>query len=105
MADTDTPDVAEWAIVELFGHRQLAGQVREVLRYGTSMMRIDVPEVDGIPASTHYYGGSSIYGEHPVDEETARLAAKRFRPAAVMPAALPAAQSCAGLVVYNPRYT
>lgn len=52
-----------WAIVELMGHRRLAGYVRQAEQFGVAMLRLDVPEhpwVDGCtcgstsPASTEH---------------------------------------------------
>ena len=66
---TELPD---YAIVEIFGHRRLAGEVREVERYGTKMLRIDVP-IDGDfgkGVNTQYYGGGSIFSETPCDLAT-----------------------------------
>lgn len=62
---TDAADDGwEWAIVEIFGHRSHAGRTREEERFGTKMLRVDVP-VDGDPAAkgwkTFYYGGASIF--------------------------------------------
>lgn len=34
-----------WAIVELFGHNQIAGHITDAAQFGTSMMRVDVPEL------------------------------------------------------------
>lgn len=63
----------QWAIVELMGHRRLGGMVTEVERFGTKMLRIDIPpaEEDG-QTLTQFYSGSSLYGLTIVDEETAR---------------------------------
>lgn len=59
-----------WAIVELMGHRQRAGQVREVEICGAKMLRIDIPaEPDPI---TEFYGGAAIYAIRPTSEEVAR---------------------------------
>lgn len=33
-----------WAIVELMGHRRLAGYVRQAEQFGVAMLRLDVPE-------------------------------------------------------------
>lgn len=35
------PAFEGWAIVELMGHRRLAGFVREVSMFGASMLRLD----------------------------------------------------------------
>lgn len=61
----------QWAFVEVFGHRSHAGFCREVTRFGTQLLRIDVP-AKGDPAThgwqTHYYGGASIFSYTPTDE-------------------------------------
>ena len=84
----------KWAIVELLGHRKVAGLVTEEINFGTPLLRVDIPEVPAcppdmftsgqppVPAFTQYYGGSSIYSLTPVTEEIARRfsAALRVRP-------------------------
>ncbi len=65
----------DWAIVELMGHRQRGGIIQEVERFGTKMLRIDVPAGDAFV--TEYYGGSSIYALRPATEEIARGFAER----------------------------
>lgn len=69
-----------WAIVELMGHRKLAGFVSEVTMFGVVLMKIDVP-CD--PPVTQYYGGPSIFSLTPTTEELARAAAKASRPTPV----------------------
>jgi len=68
-----------WAIVELFGHNVIAGEVTSVSVAGTEMLRVDVPTVDGADAFTKFYGGGALYAITPVDEATARLAIEKFR--------------------------
>lgn len=67
-----------WAVVEIMGHKQLAGRVTEEPIAGTNMLRIDIPEVDGHPARTVYHGGQAIYAIHPCTEDIARAAAARL---------------------------
>jgi hypothetical protein len=68
----------QWAIVELMGHRKLAGRVSEEIRFGVVMCRIDVPDVflppDSLPMPgfTQFYGGSSLYSVTPTSEEVCR---------------------------------
>lgn len=38
-------DEPTWAIVELFGHKVIAGEISEVDVAGTQMLRVDVPAV------------------------------------------------------------
>lgn len=63
-----------WAIVELMGHRKLAGYVSQAEQFGCAMLRLDVPGPNaGDPhLATQYYGGSSIYCITPTTEEIAR---------------------------------
>lgn len=77
-----------WAILELMGHRRLAGYVTEQDIAGVAMLRIDVP-CD--PPTTQYYSGSAVYCITPTSEETARKVATMGRPAPVQRWELPAA--------------
>lgn len=78
-ADPETESVETfpgWAIVELMGHRRRAGWVSEESRFGTALLRIDIPDGDA-PLSeasqgTQYYGGAAIYAVTPCTEEAAR---------------------------------
>lgn len=59
-----------WAIVELFGHKTVAGQVTK----DTSLfplLRIDVPATSEYPKFTAEYGASAIYGITYVSEDIA----------------------------------
>lgn len=78
-AETQQP-FAEWAIVELLGHRRLAGYLQEVQLAGAGFLRLDIPEADGDPARTQYIAPGSVYALHPVTESTARAAARQWRP-------------------------
>jgi len=78
-----------WAIVELFGHNVIAGEVTSVSVAGTEMLRVDVPAVDGADAFTKFYGGGALYAITPVDEATARVAIEKFRTRPVDPWTLP----------------
>lgn len=64
----------QWCVLELMGHHKFAGLVSEEMRFGVVMCRIDIPKGKGFV--THYYGGGSIYGCHPVAEAVARAYAK-----------------------------
>lgn len=90
---TQTPAFSEWAILELFGHRRVAGHVSEVQVAGAGMYRVDIPAADGHPAQTHFYAPAAVYGLHPVAEDVARAAAERFRPQPISRWELPAGSS------------
>lgn len=85
MADT----FAEWVILELLGHRRLAGYLTEQQIAGASFLRLDVPSE---PPATQYYAPSSVYAITPTTEEMARQVARRNRPAPVQRWELPAAE-------------
>jgi hypothetical protein len=69
----------QWCIVELFGRQVIAGRVTEQVLGGGALLRVDVPETDGRPGFTRFYGQEAIYSITPVSEEAARLAVKRFQ--------------------------
>jgi hypothetical protein len=69
----ETPEKFEsWAIVELFGHSQIAGKCSEQNIAGTNMLRVDVPETDKNPTFTRLLGHGAVYAINPVTEEVAR---------------------------------
>ncbi|UKJ74563.1 hypothetical protein [Azospirillum brasilense] len=92
---TPAAPAAEWAKVELLGHRTRYGLAREVERFGTKMLRIDVfgPGSD-TPILTEFYAGQALFGYRPCTEECARAwASDRWNlPEEVRPA-LPAPDS------------
>ena len=81
----DADDGWSWSIVGIFGHRSHAGRTREEEKFGTKLLRIDVP-LKGDPAKhgweTHYYGGASIFSFTPTDEDSVMRANKPYEPAA-----------------------
>lgn len=79
----------EWAIVELMGHRRLAGRIREVQLAGAGFLRLDIPAAGDDPGRTQYIAPGSVYALHPVDEATARAAAAQWRPTPVQRWELP----------------
>jgi hypothetical protein len=81
-AAADSGNFDMWAIVELMGHRKLAGRVSEQIIAGTPLLRIDVPDTPGCQGFTTYYGASAIYSLTPTAEQIciAYAAAHRERP-------------------------
>lgn len=70
---------AEWAIVEIMGHRLGAGFVTEHFVAGKGFIRIDVPEVrlsmfndDRSPAYTKLFGPEAVFSISPCSEEYVR---------------------------------
>ena len=68
-----------WFIVELMGHRRLAGYLTEQTIAGAGFLRIDVPGTDGQPAATQFFAPSSVYALTPTTEATARRVAEGSR--------------------------
>lgn len=71
----------EWAIVELMGHRQIAGRVSETTLAGAPMLRIDIP-VDPDPGEvgekffSQFYGPQAIYCLTVTTDDVARRVAQ-----------------------------
>jgi hypothetical protein len=81
--------LAEWCVVELLGHRRLAGHVREVQVAGAGFLRLDIPPAGNDPGRTQFIAPGSVYALHPVTEDTARAAAAAWRPQPVQRWELP----------------
>ena len=72
---TDESTFESWAILELMGHRRMAGLVSEQTIGGQAFLRIDVPETKEQAAFTQFYGAGSVYCMTPTTEEIARAVA------------------------------
>ena len=72
----------EWAILELMGHRRLAGKITDAVIGGGAFLRIDIP-MDDDRWTTQYYSPQSVYCLSPVSEELAKMVAKNNQPAPV----------------------
>ena len=71
----------EWAVIELFGHRKVAGKVTEFVIAGKGFLRVDIPEderEDGNKGQTIFYGPDAVYSIIPVGEDEARAASRVF---------------------------
>jgi hypothetical protein len=69
-----------WAILELMGHRRLAGYVQEIELAGAAFLRLDVPGGDEEPDATQFYSPGAVYCLTPCAEELARELARNARP-------------------------
>jgi hypothetical protein len=79
----------QWAIVDLFGHQRVAGQVSEQQFGGGAFVRVDVPPIGDKPGFTRLFGPTAIYGIAFVTEPVARAAAAQLRPEPISPYDLP----------------
>lgn len=80
----------QWCILELMGHRRLAGKVTDATIGGGSFLRIDIPGRNGT-VSTQYYSPGSVYCITPTTEEIARAVAEQSEPAPISRWELPKA--------------
>ena len=71
---SDTP-FETWAILELMGHRRLAGWLTEQEIGGSGFLRLDIPKTDKAASATQFYAPGSVYAITPCTEETARRTA------------------------------
>lgn len=81
MAESDKFE--SYAIVELFGHAQIAGFVTEATIGGCALLRVDVPAINGRPAFTKFFGNGAIYSMLPCGEAEALEALRHIMPRAV----------------------
>lgn len=68
----ETERFAEWCVVELMGHRRLAGFLTEVEIAGRGFLRLEIPSA---PPATQLYNPTSVYAITPTTEDTARRVA------------------------------
>jgi len=68
-----------WFIVELMGHRRLAGRVTEQTIAGVGFLRVDVPGVGDEPIATQFFLPTAIYALTPTTEAMARRVAEASR--------------------------
>lgn len=70
----EQPRFTGWAVLEIMGHKVVAGYVEETTLAGAPMLKITIPpKAEGDDPKTQYYGGSSIYCMTPCSEEVARV--------------------------------
>jgi len=81
MADEQKATFEGFAILELMGHRRLAGKISEAQIGGASFIRIDVPDGDGPETvATQFYSPSAVYCITPTTEAIARKVAATSSP-------------------------
>jgi hypothetical protein len=69
-----------WAVIELMGHRRMAGHVSEVTIAGAHFLRIEVPTD---PPEEHLHPPSAVYGIHPTTEAEVRRQVAWMNPPAL----------------------
>lgn len=74
-----------FAIVEVMGHKVVAGRVTEQVIAGQGFIRVDVPAAGDQAGFTQMFGPSSIYAITPTTEEIARAFVARNVGAPIQP--------------------
>lgn len=69
----------EWCIVEMLGHRKVAGRVSERMIAGKGFLQVDVPARDG-SFQTQWIAPESIYCLTPTGEQLCRKIAEECGP-------------------------
>lgn len=72
----ETKAFEQWAVLELMGHRRLAGLLSEQTIAGAAFLRIDIPSDTEIPKATQWYAPGAVYAITPCTETTARRIAE-----------------------------
>lgn len=71
-----------YAILELMGHRKLAGRLSEQEIAGQAFLRIDIPG-EGGDVATQFYSAAAVYAITPTTKEIARAVAGSYQPTPV----------------------
>ena len=77
--DNLNDDIKSWGIVELMGHKVVAGLISKSEMLGKPMLRVDVPATSAYGEFTQFYGESAIYCVTFVSEDVARLTAEQTK--------------------------
>ena len=83
-------DFRQWAVLELMGHRRLAGFVTSEELAGKSFLRLDIHNTLGDSVVTQYYSPDAVYCITPTTEELAKRVSDRFKPEPIHRFELPA---------------
>lgn len=72
-------NVSNWGIVELMGHKVVAGLISKSEMLGKPLLRVDVPATTGYGEFTQFYGEAAIYCVTFTSEQVARLTAEKIK--------------------------
>lgn len=72
-------DGGQWAIVELMGHKVVAGLASKDERFGQPLLRVEVPATSRFPKFTQFYGLHTLYCLTPTSEEVACRIAEQVK--------------------------
>ncbi len=74
--DTEEVQKGTWVILELFGHKVVAGYLTRDETLGAPLLRLDVPKTSRFPAFTRHYHPNAVYSISYVGEEAAAYTAE-----------------------------
>lgn len=72
-------EIQQWGIVELMGHKVVAGLISKSEMLGKPMLRVDVPATSAYQAFTQFYGEAAIYCVTFTSEEVATRTAEEVK--------------------------
>lgn len=72
-----TNDGGQWVILELFGHKVVAGYLTKDESLGAPLIRLEIPETSRSQGFTRHYHPNAIYSCTYVNEQAARLTAEQ----------------------------
>lgn len=72
-------EIQQWGIVELMGHKVVAGLIQKSEMLGKPMLRVDVPATSSYREFTQFFGETAIYCVTFVSEEVARKTAESVK--------------------------
>jgi hypothetical protein len=72
-------EIQEWGIVELMGHKVVAGRISKSEMFGAPLLRVDVPATSAYSEYSQFYSNNAIYCVTPVSEEVARRTAEECK--------------------------
>lgn len=76
---TEQVEQGSWVVLELFGHKVVAGYMSRDETLGSPLIRLDVPATSRYPQFTRHYNPSAIYSVSYVSEDAARYTAESLQ--------------------------
>lgn len=80
MTETDADLFGEWCVIELMGHRRIAGYAYESRIAGQGFIRVDVHDAAGTVLLTQIYAPAAVYCIHPSTRDAVLQLASALKP-------------------------
>ncbi|MDJ1500495.1 hypothetical protein [Xanthocytophaga agilis] len=77
--------IETWGVLELMGHGKIAGMISTMVIGGATLIKVDVPETETIPAFTRMFNPSAMYALNPTTEVYARRVAESLKSTPIIP--------------------